>query len=70
MSFLVHWIPALAGGFVLLIAGLVLEALIRAERRRHGRRIPRLRALPRHPPERAGVYLMSDGVLQMLLFDE
>jgi len=35
MSFLVHWIPALAGGFVLLIAGLVLEALIRAERRRH-----------------------------------
>ena len=35
VSFLVHWIPALAGGFVLLIAGLVLEALIRAERRRH-----------------------------------
>jgi hypothetical protein len=33
MSFLVHWIPALAAGFVLLIAGLVLEALIRAERR-------------------------------------
>jgi hypothetical protein len=33
MSFLVHWIPALAGGFVLLIAGLVLEVRIRAERR-------------------------------------
>ena len=34
MSFLVHWIPALAGGFLLLIAALVLEARIRAERRR------------------------------------
>src|SRR2546429_4551528 len=35
MSFLVQWIPALAVGFILLIAALVLEALIRAERRRH-----------------------------------
>jgi len=34
MSFLVHWIPALAGGFLLLIAALVLEARIRAERGR------------------------------------
>jgi hypothetical protein len=33
MSFLVHWIPALAGGFVLLIASWVLETRIRAERR-------------------------------------
>src|SRR5207249_387053 len=33
MSFLVHWIPALAGGFVLLIASWVLERRIRAERR-------------------------------------
>ena len=33
MSFLVHWIPALAAGFVLLIAGWVLETRIRAERR-------------------------------------
>jgi hypothetical protein len=39
MSFLGHWIPALAGGFVLLIAALVLEARIRAERRaQHSRR--------------------------------
>jgi hypothetical protein len=38
MSFLVHWIPALAGGCVLLIAGLVLEARIRAEgRAQHSR---------------------------------
>jgi hypothetical protein len=29
MSFLVHWIPALAGGFVLLIASWVLETRIR-----------------------------------------
>ena len=35
MSFLVQWIPALAVGFILLTAALVLEALIRAERRRH-----------------------------------
>ncbi len=33
MSFLVRWIPALAGGFVLLIASWVLETRIRAERR-------------------------------------
>ena len=33
MSFLVHWIPALAGGFVLVIASWVLETRIRAERR-------------------------------------
>ena len=35
MSFLVQWIPALAVGFILLIGALVLDALIRAERRRH-----------------------------------
>ena len=33
MSFLVHWIPALAGGFVLVIASWVLETRIRDERR-------------------------------------
>jgi len=33
MGFLVPWIPALAGGFVLLIASWVLETRIRAERR-------------------------------------
>ena len=33
MTFLVHWVPALVAGFVLLAAGLVLEALIRAEDR-------------------------------------
>ena len=33
MSFLVRWIPDLAGGFVLLIASWVLETRIRAERR-------------------------------------
>jgi len=36
MSFAMHWIPSLAVGFVLLIAAVVLEALIRAERRRQG----------------------------------
>src|SRR2546429_9324834 len=40
MSFLVQWIPAPAAGFILLIAALVLEALIRAER---GRPPPRRR---------------------------
>ena len=38
MSFLIRWIPALAVGFILLIAALVLEMLIRAERRRHAPR--------------------------------
>jgi hypothetical protein len=48
MSFLVHWIPALAGGFVLLIAGLVLEARIRAERRAQRQRPESIASQPSH----------------------
>jgi hypothetical protein len=49
MSFLVHWIPALAAGFILLTAGLMLDALIRAERRTKRSHSELRTSQPSHP---------------------
>ncbi len=48
MTFLSHWIPALAGGVVLLIAAVVLEARIRAERRAQHSRPESTASRPSH----------------------
>ena len=38
MRYLVHWVPTFIAGFILLIAGLLLDASIRRDERREAER--------------------------------